>query len=136
MHTTASAQHIRATDVLDVPEATWQTRAWSERRELNPEHQAFCDVAASQALAIVSRLGGAQPDSQHFLHCGTLDAWRGEFSWGRAWCASRAGEFWAWAQGDAVSDARIEIAGPLSMWDDELADIFAQSLSAGAVDKS
>lgn len=125
---------IRAGDVLDVPSGRWTARPWAARREAGPKDAAFCDVAASQALAKLAQAGGEQPGEQLFLAHGDLRAWRGEFSWGVAWCASRGEEFWAWAQGDGTADARMEIAGPWTMWDDELAEIFANSLAAGPVD--
>lgn len=131
----SQASPIRAAEILDAAEESWQERPWSRRREASPGDEAFCDVAASQILACLARMGAAQPLSQRFLAGPSLDAWTAEFSWGKAWCASRGGEFWAWAQGDGVRDARVEVAGSVGMWDEDLADAFAQSLAAGAVDK-
>jgi hypothetical protein len=126
---------IHASEVLDIPESGWIERPWSQRRDMEPGCEAFCDVASSQALACLARLEGCQPHKQRFVSNASVDAWVGEFNWGRAWCASRGGEFWAWAQGDGVKDARVEVAGSISMWDEDLAETFAQSLAAGAVDK-
>lgn len=131
----SQASPIRAAEVLDAPEQAWRERPWWTRREAGPEEAPFCDVAASQILARLARMGAEQPVSQRFLSGPGLDAWSAEFGWGRAWCASRGGEFWAWAQGDGVSDARVEVAGSVGMWDEDLADAFAQSLAAGPVDK-
>lgn len=127
---------IRAEEVLDAPEQLWRERPWSQRRELAPDDAPFCDQASSMALASLSRDPSApMPSAQRFLTKDGLDAWHGVFSWGSAWFASRDGEFWAWAQGDGTTDARVEMGGPQSLWDIDLSDAFAESLGAGPVDK-
>ena len=127
---------IKAEEILDACVKDWQIRSWEARRDLEPNLIPFCDLAASKALASLSAIvGAAMPQREHFLEKGDLKAWLGEFDWGKAWCASRGDYFFAWAQGDGTSDARVEISGPQSQWDDDLADAFAESLAAGSVDK-
>jgi hypothetical protein len=119
---------ISAAEVLDCPSAQWSERPWTRRREQGPDEQPFSDVAGSMILANIARRGGDQPLTQSFLSLpGDLDAWRGQFEWGVVWCASRGGEFWAWAQG-AEGSAKAEVAGQKNLWDDDLAWAFAAAL--------
>jgi hypothetical protein len=127
---------IHAGEVLDKKMSEWAQRSWEQRRNIPPNAQPFCDEAASHALAKLVQAGGAMPITQVFVTSGDLLAWCGDFVWGKAWIANRDLEFWAWAKGDGVSDARVEISGSVSQWDDELLDEFVQSLVAGAVEKA
>lgn len=134
-HKTVKSRSIHAGEVLDKAEGEWAERLWELRRNVPPNQQPFCDEAASHALAKLAQAGGSMPTKQAFVSSGELLAWRGDFSWGQAWIAHRGNEFWAWAKGDGVSDARVEISGSVQQWDDELLDEFVQSLGAGPVDK-
>lgn len=125
---------IRAGEVLDEP--LWMPRPWTERREDNPDDQPFCDIAASQVLGQVVALGGEMPKEQSFFEQsgGSLMAWKGVFSWGVAWCASRDSEFWAWASSNGTADARVEVAGKQGLWDEDLALVVAGKLCGDEVD--
>lgn len=125
---------IRAGEVLD--EKSWEARPWHERRETPPDDQPFCDIAASQVLAQMAALGGEMPKEQSFLaqSGGELSAWRGEFSWGTAWAASRGSEFWAWASSGGSADARVEVAGSQELWDEDLALVVAGKLCGDEAD--
>lgn len=119
---------IHAGDVLDAPAASWSERTWEARREAGDVSAAFCDRAASRALARVAELGGAQPSSQRFLSRGALQLWRAEFAWGWACCASRGGEFWLRAEEVGEPGARVEMNGPEDQWDDDAVEAFAGAL--------
>lgn len=120
---------ILAGEVLDCPESSWRERPWELRREAGPDDQPFCDIAASHVLAKLAQRGESQPTAQRFLELpGNIQAWRAEFAWGQLWCASRGANFWAWASGESSDEARVEVAGQRSMWDDDLAVAVAATL--------
>lgn len=119
---------IHAGDILDASAASWTERPWEARRESGEAAAAFCDRAASQALALVAQLGGVQPGSQRFLANGDLQMWRAEFAWGWACCASRGGEFWLRAEEVGEPGTRVEMNGPEAQWDDDAAEAFARAL--------
>ena len=124
---------ISAAEVLDCPPSRWRDRPWTLRRDAGPDDQPFCDIASSQILALLAARGALQPSAQRFVELpGNIQAWLGEFEWGHLWCASRGEHFWAWAQGQAADEARLEVAGPRSMWDADLAAAAAATLSPEA----
>ena len=125
---TKKIQAIKAENVLDTPLNEWNPRSWESRREYIEQNTPFCDLIASKALALIATKGFKGPKTELFLKNNTLDAWRGEFEWGNVWCVSNQKYIFVWAQGEGTSDARIEISGPRSQWDDDLTETFAESL--------